>query len=96
MQRKLRESDTLARVGGDEFLLLLPEVNHVDDAKVVAAKLIDSLVEPFKIGEHSLLVTSSIGIAVFPRDGQNSIMLQRSADAAMYRAKIGGRNGYSI
>jgi diguanylate cyclase (GGDEF)-like protein len=96
MQRKLRDTDTLARVGGDEFLILLPEISGIEGAKYVAGRLVEALIEPFRIGEHELRVTTSIGIAIYPQDGQDCMTLHHRADAAMYRAKQDGRNAFAV
>lgn len=91
----LRQTDTLARVGGDEFLLLLPELHSPDGAAKVANTIIMALAEPFTIEGREMLVTGSIGIALAPRDGLDSASLHRSADAAMYVAKRRGRNAFA-
>ncbi|HET6251431.1 MAG TPA: GGDEF domain-containing protein, partial [Tepidisphaeraceae bacterium] len=89
---QLRESDTLARVGGDEFLVILPAVASRSEAGFVAERLIAALAAaPFEVGGQSLAVTSSIGIAMYPDDADDTVPLQRAADAAMYRAKEEGR-----
>jgi diguanylate cyclase (GGDEF)-like protein len=77
----------LARLGGDEFMVLLPNLRDVDDAGVIAARLIRALREPMQLASNSLVVTPSIGIAVFPRDGADAATLLRNADLAMYFAK---------
>jgi len=89
----LREDDTIARLGGDEFVLLLYATTP-RGAKMVAQKLQDAVTQPYKIGQYDLNVTASIGIAIYPDDGGDLEALSRSADAAMYRAKREGRNGY--
>jgi diguanylate cyclase (GGDEF)-like protein/PAS domain S-box-containing protein len=90
----LREGDTLARAGGDEFMLLLPEAGHRGDAAEVAKKILDALRGPFKLGEHELFVTVSIGIALYPEHGENPDALIRRADIAMYEAKSRGKDAY--
>jgi diguanylate cyclase (GGDEF)-like protein len=92
MLQHLRKTDTLARLGGDEFALLLPEMNMPDGAEVVAAKMISALQAPFDIAGREVFVTVSIGVAVHPRDATDALTLQKSADAAMYRAKAAGKN----
>ena len=87
----LRDQDTLARLGGDEFAVLLPEIADVHDCRVVADKLLGALAAPQNIDSHELTVSASIGIAVFPQDGDDVQPLLRSADAAMYSAKAHGR-----
>jgi diguanylate cyclase (GGDEF)-like protein/PAS domain S-box-containing protein len=93
MKNTLREQDTVSRVGGDEFVLLLPDTD-ADGAAHLAQKLVSSLRLPFQIGEHELLIGSSIGIALFPSDGTDFEALCKSADAAMYRAKQEGGNAF--
>jgi len=89
--RALRGSDTVARLGGDEFVVVLRHVDGPDDAGEVAQKLLAVLSEPHVIGEQRLVVTPSIGIAVYPRDGADATTLLENADRAMYLAKSGGR-----
>lgn len=90
----LRESDTIARIGGDEFTVLLPEMDHIDDAAKVAKKIINSLKEPWIFKEQEFFITTSIGIAIYPFDGEESNTLLKHADIAMYQAKGEGRNRY--
>lgn len=87
-----RESDTVGRMGGDEFVVMLPEIETVQDAMVVAEKILHALNQAFEIGEHIIHISSSIGIAIFPEHGKDENLLLKSADAAMYRAKESGRN----
>ncbi|WP_316368920.1 putative bifunctional diguanylate cyclase/phosphodiesterase [Candidatus Thiodiazotropha sp. CDECU1] len=94
MNRIIRASDTLARLGGDEFVLLLEEQTDAQHAVVVARKLIDLFSKPMIISEHELVVTASIGITLYPNDGEDPDMLIRHADRAMYEAKQQGRNTY--
>lgn len=91
----LRAQDTLARVGGDEFVLLA-EIDSPNDAAVVARMAIELINRPFPIGEHELRISTSIGIALFPGDGANQQELLMNADAAMYFAKHNGRNDFSF
>ena len=91
----MREEDTISRLGGDEFALLLPRVESTDVANVVADKLYASLQEPFLVGGQQLFITSSIGIAIAPADGDGYETLLKHADIAMYRAKQQGRNRYA-
>jgi diguanylate cyclase (GGDEF)-like protein/PAS domain S-box-containing protein len=92
----LRSTDMVARMGGDEFVILLPQLDTPQQAERVAAKLLQAMVEPVQAGPHRLSVTPSIGIACFPRDGDDLTMLLRNADAAMYQSKGQGRNGYTL
>jgi diguanylate cyclase (GGDEF)-like protein/PAS domain S-box-containing protein len=89
----LREQDTLSRQGGDEFILILPG-SDADGAALVASKLIDVVSQPCVIEQHELIITPSIGIAIYPNDGETLELLSKNADAAMYRAKHSGRNNF--
>jgi diguanylate cyclase (GGDEF)-like protein/PAS domain S-box-containing protein len=88
----VRASDTISRQGGDEFVILLPEVAHPQDAAVCADKLLEALRVPHRIDKHDLHVTASIGIATYPEDGTDCETLIRRADFAMYDAKDNGRD----
>ena len=92
---QLRAADTLARMGGDEFVVVLPDLATANGAVAVAAKLVACLAEPLRVGERALAVTSSVGVAVYPDDGPDGGSLQRHADEQMYLAKRRGRNGYA-
>lgn len=92
----LREGDTLARQGGDEFTLLLPQIDNTDDAIRTAEKMIKSFDVPFDIDGHELYVTISIGVALYPTDGESIDALIKNADIAMYESKAKGRNRYQI
>jgi diguanylate cyclase (GGDEF)-like protein/PAS domain S-box-containing protein len=94
LARLVRKSDTLARMGGDEFLLLLPEIDRVADAITLARKLIEAFGKPFSVGNHKLQITTSIGVALYPTDGEDVNTLMKNADIAMYSAKQQGRNNY--
>ncbi len=88
-----RAQDTVARLGGDEFVIVV-ELKEPDDAMTVADKLVHIINEPFRIEQHELRVSASIGIAIYPEDGINRHDLVINADAAMYHTKRSGRNGY--
>lgn len=90
----VRAGDTVARSGGDEFVVVLAEVSAPADAARVADKVIRALVDPVAVGEHRLQVTTSIGISIYPDDGDDMLQLMRKADQAMYAAKEAGRNAY--
>ena len=92
----LNESETIARFGGDEFTLLLPQVTSVEEAAQHAQKIIELLGAPFKLNSHELHVTTSIGMAFYPDDGENSEILLKNAETAMYRAKEQGRNNCQL
>jgi len=96
VRRSVREGDTIARFGGDEFTLLIPRVERIEDAATIAQKIIEMLKIPFVIGENELFVTTSIGISLFPNDGADPETLVRNADTAMYRAKEHGRDNYQL
>jgi EAL domain-containing protein (putative c-di-GMP-specific phosphodiesterase class I) len=89
----LRDSDTASRLGGDEFILVLPDTDAQGAAGIVD-KLLDVISRPYQVEQYALIVTASIGIAIYPNDGEDLDALSRSADTAMYRAKGDGRNGY--
>lgn len=89
----VREKDTVARLGGDEFVLLLPGANAQGAARV-AGKLQEASLRPYQIGHHELSMAPSMGIALFPQDGEDIDSLTQSADVAMYHAKLEGRNTY--
>ncbi|MET0051111.1 MAG: EAL domain-containing protein [Candidatus Thiodiazotropha sp.] len=91
----VREDDVLARLGGDEFIFMIETFDSDDDPARVAKKLLESLGKPFHIEDRSLYVSASIGISLYPDDGDDSISLLKNADAAMYRAKHLGRGNYS-
>jgi diguanylate cyclase (GGDEF)-like protein/PAS domain S-box-containing protein len=92
----VRGDDFIARIGGDEFCVLLQEIAEPREAAAVAQKLIYELSKGYRIGEHSISCGASIGIACVPQDGHDVATLLRLADAAMYRAKEAGRNGYQF
>jgi diguanylate cyclase (GGDEF)-like protein/PAS domain S-box-containing protein len=96
LKNAVRDGDTVARVGGDEFTIVLQELTHVQDAAVVAQKVLRTIAAPMEIGGHPLYVTASIGITLFPADGEDAETLLKNADAAMYRAKSEGRNTYQM
>ena len=93
METCLRESDTAARIGGDEFIVLLPEIRRIADAVAVAEKIRDVLNQPFEMPERKLLeISACIGIAVYPDHGVTEKQLMKNGDTAMYQAKESGRN----
>jgi diguanylate cyclase (GGDEF)-like protein/PAS domain S-box-containing protein len=90
----LRKHDTVSRMGGDEFYLLLPEMAQVQDAATIAQKVLKAFQEPFVLDGHELNITTSIGVAVYPDDGEDADTLLKNADVALYQAKQKGRNNY--
>jgi diguanylate cyclase (GGDEF)-like protein len=96
IQNCLRDSDTAARIGGDEFVILLPAIESAADAGKVGEKIRLSLNQPFELAGHTLGIGSSIGVAVYPQHGKDEKLLVKSADIAMYHAKKNGRNNVKI
>lgn len=92
----VRESDTIARMGGDEFLVILSEVGNANNVAHVAQKLLEALSMPFQLDAQDVFVSASIGIAMYPSDGDDMHMLVRSADTAMYHAKAQGKNNFKF
>lgn len=92
----LRKSDTVARMGGDEFLLILPEMNQQEDAILTAERILSALSTPFHLDSYEVRITTSIGIAFFPDDGVDANSLIKKADISMYKAKEKGGNVYHV
>jgi diguanylate cyclase (GGDEF)-like protein/PAS domain S-box-containing protein len=92
----MRKSDTVARVGGDEFVLVLPQIPQADEAAKFAQRTLDAFQEPFVCDDRQLHITTSIGVAVYPEHGKDIESLLKSADAAMYLAKEQGRAIYKL
>lgn len=92
----VRSTDTVCRQGGDEFVILLAEIEQIQDAANVADKLIAALAEPQHVGEHAFTVTLSVGISVYPDDSHDVDTVMKNADTAMYQAKASGRNNYKF
>ena len=90
----VRHTDLLARIGGDEFLLVMPEFHDIDSAKRFAAKVLSVFTEPFVWRNHEFFLSASVGMSVFPKDGDNAEQLLACADMAMYRVKQDGRNAF--
>jgi diguanylate cyclase (GGDEF)-like protein/PAS domain S-box-containing protein len=96
LEECVRETDTVARFGGDEFTILLDEITDSKDAVTVATKMLEALARPFVLAERELFISGSIGITCYPDDGGEVQVLLKNADAAMYRAKQQGRNNYQF
>ena len=96
LQSAVRAGDTVARISGDEFAIVLSELVRPEDAALVAQKIIDGLGAPVGVEDQEVFVTASVGIAAFPTDGDDAETLIGAADAAMYRAKQSGRNAYQF
>ncbi|HUN68982.1 MAG TPA: PAS domain S-box protein [Burkholderiales bacterium] len=96
LEKQLREVDTICRMGGDEFVVVLPEIKRASDAANVAAKILETVSQPFQVQDRELHITPSLGISVYPDDGRDTETLIRNADAAMYHAKETGRANYQF
>lgn len=96
LKKCLRNQDTVARLGGDEFILLLSEINSPLDADNLANKILHAIRQPLKIQEHELNISLSIGVALYPKDGETSTVLLKHADEALYMAKKQGKNCYQF
>ena len=94
LQGALRESDTLARPGGDEFVAVLQGIEAVHDAEAMGQRIVDTMRSPFQVMGHELFASVSVGLSLFPQDGQDAATLQKHADVAMYEAKNAGRNRF--
>jgi diguanylate cyclase (GGDEF)-like protein/PAS domain S-box-containing protein len=92
----VRKSDTVARMGGDEFMLLslFPGIKRKEDAAMIAQRILEAFRKPFAFDDHEILITTSIGIAIYPDDGKDADTLIKNADVAMYCAKAQGRDNY--
>ena len=90
----VRGSDTVSRQGGDEYIIMLPNLDDLGDIMQVVNKLIESVANPYELEGHAVHVTTSVGVSVYPQDGTDIETLIRNADTAMYQAKDAGRNGY--
>ena len=96
ISRCVRASDTVARMGGDEFMVLLTYLSSEESASLTAARIIEAVGKPVEIDGEKVYVGTSIGISVYPRDGPDAETIQKNADLAMYEAKEGGRNQYRL
>jgi diguanylate cyclase (GGDEF)-like protein/PAS domain S-box-containing protein len=94
LMKILRTEDTVARIGGDEFMLLLPEISRAEDVILIAERILGAFTEPFNVDGYELHVTTSIGFAIYPENGEDGDALIKNADMAMYTAKEQGRNRY--
>jgi diguanylate cyclase (GGDEF)-like protein len=96
LKESLRAADTLARIGGDEFMIILEENKELTTSKIVAGKIIAAMKEPIVLGDSSLNISTSIGIAIYPNDAKSAEELVKNADMAMYKAKDAGRNNFKF
>ena len=96
LRNSFRSSDTLARIGGDEFNVLIENVQSIVEVESIVAKYLNLFYEPFTCGSHEIRTTVSIGVALYPKDGEDSVSLLKHADLAVYKAKDSGRDKYSF
>jgi len=96
LKKFIREGDTFARLGGDEFVIVQADPNHDPNFAILARRILETLAEPFKVGDREIYTSASIGIAVYPSDGNDPMTLLKSADTAMYVAKSRGRNNFQF
>ena len=92
----LRQNDTIARLGGNEFIILLPEIGRVDKSAEAVGKNLTAFQQPFICVSHKIISTTSIGIALYPDDGQDTYFLLQNSDIAMYYVKAYERNNYKL
>ena len=96
LKNTIREFDTIARIGGDEFALVLPLINRPEDASRIADKVMQTFKKPFIIDHHEIRLTASIGISLYPEDGHDAASLRKNADIALHFAKDQGRDNYQF
>lgn len=96
LEFSVNESNNVARIGGDEFLILLPNISNRNDVVKVCKKIIDTFKNPIELGEKNIYTSASMGISVFPEDGNDIDVLLKNADTAMYKSKTKGKNKYSF
>ncbi|CAM5226045.1 putative bifunctional diguanylate cyclase/phosphodiesterase [Alishewanella longhuensis] len=96
LQSTLREGESVARIGGDEFTILIPEVSNCKSLQTLAQRIISQLEKPVQLLQQEFFLTTSIGISLYPKDGNSAELLVKHADVAMYQAKSAGRNQYSF
>jgi len=96
LDQTLRDSDTISRIGGDEFSILLPELNDKQQAGLIAQKILDTFNQPIVLDKHEIVISFSIGISIFPDDADSTDQLIKNADMAMYHIKGRGKNGFEF
>jgi len=96
LRRCVRETDTVARMGGDEFVVVLSDQRNLEDSSTVAEKILSTVAEPIPLGGQTFEIGASIGISLYPRDGATADELLRQADVAMYQVKEAGKNRYQF
>lgn len=94
LRSTIRETDTVARLGGDEFVIVIPDMMTAEDAAAVSCKVLEALSQPFIIENHEMYISASIGISLYPQDGEHEEILLKNVDLAMYRAKHKGRGNF--
>jgi diguanylate cyclase (GGDEF)-like protein/PAS domain S-box-containing protein len=94
--RNIRESDTIARIGGDEFVALFPLLNNAEEVIPLAQRILKAIAKPYNIKTHELNITASVGISFYPKDGKTVEQLMKNADISMYHAKDSGRNNFKF
>lgn len=95
LQQLVRAEDTVARLGGDEFVLAL-RVEHIDDATIVAHKVLETMTQPYRVKEHEVTISTSVGLAIHPEAGRTPELLLKAADEALYLAKRAGKNRFKV
>jgi len=96
MQGTLRESDTVARMGGDEFVIILDSIRNKMDVSKITEKLLNNIYLPIQLGEHSIQITASVGISIAEKRNLPNLDLLKNSDAAMYQAKDSGKNNFKF
>ena len=96
LQANVRASDTVARVAGDEFIIIFEQVAHVGEAARMALKIVEAIRRPFAVADAEIAVTTSIGLALHDGEGESAAGLVARADGALYAAKHNGRDGYAV
>ena len=96
LQQSIRATDSAARFGGDEFVILLTEINNANDVLKITEKMIRILSLPYELNGHEVIIGASIGVSFFPQDGNSMNELINRADQAMYQVKKAGKNGYQL
>ncbi len=96
LKNAIREEDMVARMGGDEFIIILNQINNSDDASLVAGNIVNEIARPMQLAQHTLIPSTSIGISIYPDHAESIIGLQKAADHAMYTAKAQGKNTYKF
>jgi len=96
LKKLIRETDDICRLGGDEFVILFAEITRIEDISKIANKILRSVEKPFQFGELKIIISTSIGIAIYPQDGKDIEILIKCADTAMYQAKKRGKNSFQF